>query len=213
MIETALFKELVPLLINAIPDALSTRRLPETICCLRIYYYDTHAPCTYLTLSVMTERHRKQLLDTKGRDALFYLWSAGELDGDNIRERVDVNGPPPITAMFKKVYKRLCSDHGELSMLHFRKVVHKVAYALNEKNWAGRFPVTDDFVFVAADGSQAFADQYVDLIKSIPPDRLNLLRDRGLLGPDREWEQRPGFEYAVLEKVMPDPPDDEPEWE
>ena len=57
-----------------------------------------------------------------------------------------------------------------------------VGRGLNRKDWGTICPVTDDFVFVPADGSGYFGNHYDDIVQSVPADRLALLRSRGL-GP------------------------------
>ena len=191
------FESLVPLLVDEIPRAIAAAKLASPLACLRIVYYDTHAPCTYLRLRTVSAECRTKVLADKGRDAPFYLWAAGEDCGDG---QVDLPAEPPATKgqkqiekLFQEVYELLCDDEDE-HMVPFRSMLAQVARALNSKDWAKICPVTDDFVIAIADGDQHFADDYQDLVDSIPAERLELLRARGLLGPGERWDQLPGDE-------------------
>jgi hypothetical protein len=71
---TTLFEALTQRLVDVIPTTIAAMRLPDLICCLRVYYYDTHAPRAYLLLKPVTEAFRGQVLAEGGRSALYRLW-------------------------------------------------------------------------------------------------------------------------------------------
>jgi hypothetical protein len=190
------FDKLAPLLVKAIPEAVASLKLKDPICCVRLYYYDTHAPCGYLSLLIQSKKYRDQLLAEKARDALSSLWGSSEQSRDAC---VDLPDETPkskshkqLAKQFEQVYEILCEDEDE-GMVEYREMVQSVARELNAMDWSKHCAVTDDFVVAAADGSQCFCDDYEDLVNSIPEERLELLRTRGLLGPGEDWEQRPGF--------------------
>jgi hypothetical protein len=190
---SALFDCLVPRLVAAIPSAVAKGKPTEPLCIVHIYYYDTHAPLTYLTLRLGTTAEREEVIAKRERNAPFYLWSSGEVFG---KQQVDIPADPPlndfdqqITALFEQVYA-LLSESEDTYMPPFRRALQKVARQLNDFDWSLTCPVTDDFVVVPADGSQFFAgDDYADLTESVPAERLELLRSRRLLGPGKEWSQ------------------------
>jgi hypothetical protein len=62
---------------------------------------------------------------------------------------------------------------------HGRQLLCAVAAELNDHDWAGVLPVTDDFVVYAADWEMADFDR--NLAECVPADRLAALRERGLL--------------------------------
>jgi hypothetical protein len=188
------FDKLVPLLVGAIPKAVASLKPTKPICIVRIYFYDTHAPCTYLSLRTVSAECRDQVLVSKGRDAPFYIWGSGEECGDG---NVDLPPDPPssktekqIAGLFEQVYE-LLSDDEEENMVPYRELLREVARQLNALSWKKKIcKVTDDFVVVPADGSMHFGgEDYEDMVESIPSDRLALLRSRGLLGPDESWDQ------------------------
>ena len=198
---TGVFDQLIPLLIDAIPRSIAALRLSESICCLRVYYYDTHAPSAYLLLKPVTESFRNQLLASQGRSALFYLWGSGEPKGDGPQTILGDSDADRATAeLFNRIYELLCDDENR-HMPAYRQALHRVAQQLNARDWSQICPVTDDFVVVPADGSMHFVDELADIAGSIPSASLELLRSRGLLGPEGHWDRRPGFSYGEEEQA------------
>jgi hypothetical protein len=190
------FERLAARLIDAIPQSIAALRLAEPVCCLRVYYYDTHAPCAYLLLKPVEEAFRSKLLVEAGRSALFYLWASGEGKGDGPEAILGQAETDPETAdLLQRVYQLLSEDEDRF-MPPYRMALQRLSYQLNSNDWARICRVTEDFVVVPADGSQHFADELDDITNSIPPARLDLLRSRGLLGPDKQWDRRPGYSYA-----------------
>ena len=192
------FTAIQPLLIEAIPRAIGSFKQFETISIVRLYYYDTHAPCTYIDFRVVTASQRRQTLDAGGRDALYDLWESAEECGE--QPNVAIPSDPPmdkldrqIAAQCAAIYERLCENE-DTAMEHWRFAVQSVARQLNAMDWNSIASVTDDFVIVPADGSQFFSDEYPDLMNAIPSERLGLLNSRGYLGAGERWDVRPGFE-------------------
>ena len=70
------------LLVEEIPRAIASRDLPKPVCSVRVYYYDTCASTTYLTLRTMSEGLRSKLVAEHGWNAPFQLWSSGEEERD-----------------------------------------------------------------------------------------------------------------------------------
>jgi hypothetical protein len=181
------FESLVPLLVDAIPRSIAALKTTKPLCSLRIYYYDTHAPCTYLLLKPVSAECRAMVLATKGESALYCFWGSGEGTGDG--PDVNLSGPAPIQRLFARVYGLLCEDESTY-MGRFRGMLQRVARELNVNDWRPICPVTDDFVVVPADGSMHFGDDYEDIVQSVPAERVQLLRARGLLGPEDDWTGR-----------------------
>ncbi len=189
------FETLEPLLVAAIPPAIAAMKRTKPICCVRLYYYDPHAPCAYLTLKTISADCRAKVVSDKGRSAPFHLWSAGEECGDGM---VELPSDPPankaekqLAKWFAKVYGQLEEDEDE-AMPPLRAMLQRVAAQLNSMDWKSVCAVTDDFVVVPADGSQFFGgEDYEELVASVPAERLDLLRSRGLLGLGEMWDQLP----------------------
>jgi len=177
------FDMLKPLLVEAIPQAIATLKLCKPLWRVCIYYYDTHAPSTYLLLLPASAEWRAGVIERHQGDAPRYLWLFEEGAGNG--PEVYFDGSGPITALFTQLYALLCEDEDQY-MVRYREMLQCVCRDLNGKNWGAFCPVTDDFVIVPADGSMHFGDSYPDIANSIPPDRLQLLRTRGF-GPPKAW--------------------------
>jgi hypothetical protein len=190
----SVFDKLHPLLVEAIPAAAASLKSPKPLSILRLYYYDTHAPCTYLLLKTVSAECRAKVVASKGPSAPYYIWGSGEECGDGQvflpGERFSTNAEKQIAALFQRVYVLLCDDE-DGNIVPFRKMLRQVARELNSKAWKPVCPVTDDFVVVPADGSQHFCDDYADIVASVSPAQLVLLRSHRLLGPAESWDKLP----------------------
>jgi hypothetical protein len=181
MSELKVFRELAPLLVEAIPQVVACRRPPRSLCRLRVYYYDTHAPCTYLVLQPATADWRAELLARHGKKAPLHYWASWADGGD--LPGIDLDGPGRLAELFEDVYTLLCEDEAK-HMVAFRDMLQRMCGELNNRDWHSFCPVTDDFVVVPADGSAYFTDDQPDIVRSIPTARLELLRSRGLGLPE-----------------------------
>ena len=76
------FHTLAPILAEAIPKAAASGKQSEPLCRLCVYYYDTHAPYTYLRLVPATEKWRAEVLSKHGDRTTEYFWSPGRDEGD-----------------------------------------------------------------------------------------------------------------------------------
>jgi hypothetical protein len=188
------FDQLLPLLVEELPKLVADLKPAGTLCALRLYYYDTHAPGAYLLLRTLTVEGRAELVAGKGRNAPFYIWASGEdpgvVAGEFPPEGAKSKPLKQIVKLFAKVYELLEDDEDE-AMPPLRELLHEVARQLNARDWSGICAVSEDFVVAAADGSQFFADDHADLAGSIPAERLDLLRARRFLGPEETWDQLP----------------------
>lgn len=181
---SVVFESLVPLLVDAVPRLVSAQQISKPLCRLRLYYYDTHAPCTYVLLALASVDIRTEFAAKYGEDARRYLWADG-CEEKNAGYGVMLDGPGEIQRLFAQVYELLCESE-EKYMIPFRTMLQRVAWELNLRDWRDVCPVTDDFVVIPADGSVHFGD-FGDIIHSIPSEKLHLLRSRGL-GPPDDWE-------------------------
>lgn len=214
------FEQLLPLLVEAIPRAVASHDVPKPICAVRVYYYDTCASSTYLTLRTISAELRATLVAQHGWNAPYALWSSGEeeRDGDiefgwTLNSETAAHYPkvrpycghdvheyaaytdPRIVQLFAEVYSQLSEAN---DMTQYVQMLRSVCRTLNAKDWHQFGEVTDDFVIAPADGDQHFGgdEDYNDLIESVGKDRVDMLRDRGFLGPSKtEWsclpDQRP----------------------
>jgi hypothetical protein len=177
-------KTLVPLLVDAIPLAIASLNLTKPICILRIVYYDTHAPFTYLNLRWFTSETRSQ--SVADNDPYCFWGDGGDGEISLPPEKPASKTDKQIASLFKAVYELLCEDdHEEENMVRFRQVIRDVSKQLNTLDWSKICAVTDDFVVLPADGSMCFGGEEIEDIQTIPTDRLDLLKSRGLV--PMEW--------------------------
>jgi hypothetical protein len=183
------FSKLEPLLVTAIPKAMAGQKVPQPICILRLYYYDTHAPCTYLLLRTISKKLRAKILKDDGLDT---LWSPGEDPGEG--QIIFPDEPPlkdqmPIAKLFEQVYE-LLSESEEDNMPKFQQMLRKVCMKLNGISWSQHCEVTEDFVVAPGDGSRFFGgdEDDTDVIASVPADKLETLRSYELFFPEEEGE-------------------------
>ena len=135
MSQADVFKRLEPLLIDAIPKAVKAESINQPVCTLRVYYYDTHAPCTYLLLRAMSAQRRAQLLEEKGQSALYYLWAANEEGCDG--PEIALDGPPTVAELFAQVYDLLCESENNSCKCRF---LHPKAGQNHDRYLLGRLP-------------------------------------------------------------------------
>lgn len=187
------FAPLVPLLVKAIPLAVSSLRPKKPLAIVRVYFYDTHAPCTYLLLRTVSAECRADVLATRGAEGPFYLWGSGEDAGDGEviipPEEPSTPADQKIASLFEQIYELLGEDEEE-NMPVFREMLREVCRTLNVLDWTRICPVTDDFVVVPADGSMFFGgDDGEDILECVPAERVALLRSRRFLGSEESWEK------------------------
>lgn len=197
--EKALAKRKLPLpfallesmLVEAIPVVVQGLKLTKPIFCLRLYFYDTHAPEEGygFRIRILTEPLRKGLQDKSPHvpNLVEDLWlpQSGAANGianpkDGLYEAT-IQGNEEITRLFSEIYQRLCQSESE-NMPLLRQLARRVCKKLNAVKWDTYAPVTDDFVAFPADGSGFWGDEFEeDLIGSVPAERVKVLRKRGFL--------------------------------
>ena len=186
MKNSEVFEALVPLLVDEIPKKIANLKLQKPIFRLRIYYYDTHAPATHLLLVPSSDEFRKELVKEHGGESRNQIWVGG--NGTDL-PTCELRDPQPIAESFAQVYG-LLDDKESLYMVQFRAMLHRVAWRLNRLDWTQICPVTDDFFVLPQDGSAHFDNGWPDVVRSVPPERLELLRSKGF-GPPDWWQELP----------------------
>jgi len=182
----SVFDQIQTLLVREIPKAISQASPATPMAILRICYYDTHAPLTYLDFRCVSEAERNAIVKKKGKYVLNDLWSVVEEPG--VRPNLDLPADPPtsaadkkLTQLFAQIYEILSEDEDE-GMTQFRSALQSVCRQLNDIDWSAHCEVTDDFVVAPGDGSAHFDDDEPDLRLSIPAQKLATLQQRGFLG-------------------------------
>lgn len=185
------FGPLEKLLTLEIPASVQALRVQEPIFCLRLYYYDTHAPRENFGLRarVLTEplRTRLQAEHKDPANLAQELWcpQSGVANGmpgqDAGLYEADLRGSKELTKYPAEIHDRRCMSEGE-NMPLLQQLARRVCKKLNATKWESYTPITDDFVAFPADGSGFYGDEYDDdLQAAVPGSRIKLLRKRGYL--------------------------------
>lgn len=184
-----LFRSLANILYQEIPRSIAQIASPVELCNVKLRYFDTSAPAFYYDACPMRTTFRNELLITKGRDALFYVWDEGV---DKGVKNFDVPAADsPARAICKQIQRWRCDDEtiGEGRDL-LRQFVCGLCRRLNQLPWHTFATVSDDFVIYPQNGTDSGIDCYEDIIESIPIEKIRLLRERELLGPGRSYCSR-----------------------
>jgi len=179
---------LIPILAKEVAAKLSKIARDVTISRLKIWYYDTHAPCCYFLGDVLTERGRAKCLAESGRNALYEIWDRV----GSIEFGIGEDDDSPSIPMLAKVYEMMCSDQDKDEQSS-RILAQKLSWRLNETDWLQHGSVTDDFIVYAQNGTDSGCDTYEDLIESVPTQKIQMLRQRDLVGPGASYTNMKRF--------------------
>jgi len=189
-LEQQLFAELPKFIIkNA--EAISKE---GEVYCMRLFFYDNHAPCFYLSLQVVPVKvHDYIVQNQRDVDISYYLFEPGCRAGFELRELIP-NNPEgePKTALAQTMQKIEGLDvntHHKMVML--RDCLHRVCFAINTSDYDLPFATSPTFFIAPADGSQFFADYpEVDIVRSIRFANVAQMVTDGLLETDTVDRQR-----------------------
>jgi len=142
----------------------------ERFCYIGIYLHDEPSGVYEPIFHPALERIRLEQL--KEKNNLDYIWNTGE-HPVNYQETIQ---DKEVIDKFERLvqYWEMKNNWWKES----KKLWYEVAMELNREDWSNYSPFTDDFViFVDEEGLRL-----KDLAKSIPYDKLNILRFKGLIG-------------------------------
>ena len=183
------FKSLVPLLSKAVPAAVGISQIPDPIFCIRLYFHDTHAPpenfCCWVRC--LTEPARRRVVEEEDPvnvpDSLWHptMGVANELPEGVYH--VDLASNAELLELYSEIYA-LLEESSDENVPKLRTALRRVSLMLHMIKCPDTVATTDDFVVFPADGSNFFAGEYEqDMKTSIPSKRLELLAERGYLAP------------------------------
>ncbi|MGC5286247.1 hypothetical protein [Micromonospora sp. DT231] len=155
-------------LVALIPDAAALLPVDDPVACLALSYA---GPAQLsLGISAATTDERDELRTVEARAA----WSPADFDTST-----DIDLGP--SRLIRQELALLDADDPDVSAGSetLRRLLCAVAARLNLRDWSATLPVTDDFVVYAVD--LELVDLERNLTSCLPPDRLALIRERGLL--------------------------------
>ena len=171
------FAEIEELLVSLIPKRVRELAIPIPVYCVMVEYYSSTVVGDVVpTLKLPSDSFRRRVQEARGTDAPHFLWSPPEVPHSS-----DI-----FTASLKS--DELLAKVRAHPNLVSRKMARAVALRLNELDWTQILPVSDGFVVVAADATQAFADEFGDIKASIGERRWTDLIARRLIGATEPYQ-------------------------
>ncbi|MEV7987371.1 hypothetical protein [Micromonospora sp. NPDC085948] len=158
------------MLVALIPAAAARLPVDDPIACLALGYA---GPAQLsLGISAATAAERADLRTVDARAA----WSPEDFEASTDID-LDDTGP---ARLIRQELTLLDADDPDVSAGSeiLRRLCCSAAARLNLRDWSATLPVTDDFVVYAVDLELVDLDR--NLTSCLPPDRLALLRERGL---------------------------------
>ncbi len=184
MEKETVFAQLEQRLMDVIPPSVGACNMDEAAYCLRVFYDSLDTPEeTYATrLRLVAASLREQAVTTRGKQAPDGIWLADNTDLDEQHRNIFLRHDPETRRLCGEIFRLLTKDE-DATLQELRRTIQRVCRRLNQLDWTSIRAVTDDFVVFPADGAHTFYDDYGDLLASVPAERIELLRERGYLGP------------------------------
>src|SRR5262249_30088289 len=177
----SLLQEAEDLLVAEIPKTIRAAKVQEPVYALLLQFTGVatdlggFAPPLFLP----TEGLRQRLLVEHPKDRE-YLWAVPEWENDTGAVRLTCNNPT-LDEKLHLVFQLTIVQASPTKYGPVRKMFQRVCARLNTLDWMGILETMDDFVVFPFD-PHGELDPKVDLKASLPPAKLQLLRDRGHLG-------------------------------
>lgn len=184
-----LLSEISDILLRAVPEVVAKQSAGQPYYASFILYYgsDQSGDCTP-TLILPTKSRRDRIAAQKGDSAPHHIWVHDEFIGG--ADTVEVSIPDEALHNKCRLWYHFHGKDPAVTLTAFRTMLQRVSWQLNNQPWSRYKNITNDFVFLPGDMSHDFCDTIGDMKESIPPARLQLLRDNKWLGVD-PWYKLP----------------------
>ncbi|QJD83284.1 hypothetical protein [Cohnella herbarum] len=165
-------------LLISIPNAVKRIKLDEgdKVCYIALYGSDDEPVIGLIQLGV--ESYRKQMIEEEGTDDKWLLWNFGEMPVNYQigLESEDPNFPEKQNTLIEIFGgQEEYEEWWEVS----QNLRFEIAYELNNYDWSGIIPTSDDFVIYSS--WEAIDVINGDLTRSIPKNKYELLESMGLI--------------------------------
>ncbi len=158
-------------LVTSIADAVPRLSIDGPAACVALSYTRSEALSFEVYAATADERADLAALDAQA------AWSPAEFETST---DIDLDEAVPVRLVRQELALLDADDHDVAAGSEVaRRLMFAVAARLNRNDWSNTLPVTDDFVVYAVD--LELVDLERNLTDCLPPDRLALLRARGLL--------------------------------
>lgn len=165
-------------LLIGIPDAVKTIKLDEgdKVCYIALFGSDYEPVLGLIQLGI--ESYRNKMIEESGTDNKWYLWNSGEMP---VQYQTDLESEDPNFLERQSTFKELFGgeENYEVWWEAAQDIRYEIAYELNNLDWSGMIPTSDDFV-VYSDWESIDVDNG-DLVRSIPRKKYELLEKKGLI--------------------------------
>ncbi|MFN7735297.1 MAG: hypothetical protein ACK5O8_04210, partial [Pirellula sp.] len=147
-----LISESVPALADEVLAAAMRLRISSPMFRLKLWYYDTHAPCCYFLAHGLTVAERDDILRYDGINAGYNIWDQTgsiEFDIGDLSER-----ETPSKPFMAKAYEFMSMDRSarnaagltDDALVISRLIAQRLSWHLNQLSWQNVCNVTDDFI-------------------------------------------------------------------
>jgi hypothetical protein len=165
-------------LLIKIPNAVKRIKLDEEdrVCCISLYGSDTEPVISLIQLGI--ESYRDRMIEEEGTDDKGFLWNSGEMPCEY---QIDLESEDPNFPEKQSTLIELFGGDEEYETWWeiCQNLRFEIAYELNNYDWSGVIPTTDDCV-VYSDWESIDVNNG-DLIRSIPRTKYELLEAKGLI--------------------------------
>ncbi|OPH50022.1 hypothetical protein BC351_36625 [Paenibacillus ferrarius] len=171
-----LLKEMKQDMLREIRNAVKEIKLRDLdeVCYISLFGTESEPVLGLITLGIKS--FRDEMIQEEVSEKLEYLWNSAEMPANY---QVGLEKILPSFQNKQELFMELTEDDDwEETWEASQNVRFEVAYELNSFDWSGVLPITSDFVIYSE--WEAIVVEDGDLTRSIPTEKLQLLKEQGL---------------------------------
>lgn len=158
-------------------QCLSGIQSEDQLCFANFYMHDEVHAAISNSLTLGEEKIRQELL--KEEDYQYYIWNSSEYrEIESVQFEKDTEFDGKVITLMRHL--SMASDDWEYWWNEAKSIMSEVCQRLNQKDWTEFNCFTEDFVVIV---DWSGFDETEDLAKSIPEEKMDILRERGLIPP------------------------------
>ncbi|MZQ81075.1 hypothetical protein GQF01_02860 [Paenibacillus sp. 5J-6] len=178
MVKEQLLNEMKQDMLKEIKNAVKEIKLRDSdeVCYISLFGSDNEPVLGLITLGIRSYRDKMIKEEVSEYDRLGYLWNSAEMPANY---QIGLEQVIPSFADKQQLFMEVTEeDDWDKTWEDCQQVRFEVAYQLNSFDWSEIIPVTNDFVLYSE--WEAIDLNGGDLIKSIPLEKLHLLKAKSL---------------------------------